>query len=479
LPPTGNYVSSMKRARRSSELRDTFRISTQEGVFSQIFASLAGAGSVFITKLAVMLGASPVHFGILSAIGQFSQAVQPLGVAVTRSRRVRKPVILTMAAVARSMAPLLGLMPLLFAYSTALPLVLAIYAVYSAILAVCANMWMGWIADMVPRGIRGRFFAQRNQVLMIAGVLASFVFGAAVDLFSRDRGWLAGQIGRVLNVQGDPSGLPWVFLGIFFLAGVIGLAGLPILKRQPEKPKETEAEPFFSMLARPFRDRNFRHLSFFGVWWMLAVGIGAPFWQPFMIQRLHMDVVQILVYGTVSTVGAQIAIRPWGRFIDRHGNKPAMRLALLLGAVNPLLWLFLSPENYWFIFVEAFLSGVMWSCAGIVTANMVLAIAPRKYRQMYSGVFNALSSTAMMVTMLCSGFFLPEGIHLLGRYLYPEQVLFLITAFARLSAEIPLSWVEEPSSTPMGVLVRRFNSYAKVGLVGAVTLIVRRGKRRT
>ncbi|MBN2586323.1 MAG: hypothetical protein JXR55_03440, partial [Candidatus Fermentibacteraceae bacterium] len=87
----------MKSSRKRSELRDTFRISTQEGVFSQIFASLAGAGSVFITKLAVMLGASPIHFGILSAIGQFSQAVQPLGVAVTRSRRVRKPVILTMA----------------------------------------------------------------------------------------------------------------------------------------------------------------------------------------------------------------------------------------------------------------------------------------------------------------------------------------------------------------------------------------------
>lgn len=469
----------MKSSRRRSELRDTFRISTQEGVFSQIFASLAGAGSVFITKLAVMLGASPAHFGILSAIGQFSQAVQPLGVAVTRGRRVRKPVILALAAAARSMAPLLGLVPLLFPYRAALPMVLVIYALYSAILAVCANMWMGWIADMVPRGIRGRFFAQRNQVLMVAGVLASFVFGAAVDLFSTERGWVADQVGRAVGVAGDPSQLPWVFLGVFTMAGLIGLTGLTILRRQPERPKETETEPFVSMLARPFRDRNFRRMSLFGVWWMLAVGIGAPFWQPFMIQRLNMDVVQILLYGTVSTVGAQVAIRPWGRFIDRHGNKPAMRLALLLGTVNPLLWLLLTPDNYWFVFVEAFLSGVMWSCAGIVTANMVLSIAPREYRQIYSGVFNALASTAMMITMLFSGFFLPEGIQLLGRYLYPEQVLFLITAFARFSAEIPLSWVDEPDSTPIGILIRRFNSYAKVGIVGALTLMVRRRKRKS
>ncbi|OPL19786.1 MAG: hypothetical protein AVO35_02080 [Candidatus Aegiribacteria sp. MLS_C] len=468
----------MKKGRRGSELRDTFRISTREGVYAQVFASLAGAGSVFITRLAVMMGATPAHFGVLSAIGQFSQALQPLGVAITRRRIVRKPVILAFAAVARSMAPLLGLIPLLLPYRTALPLVLAIYAAYSAVLAVCTNMWTGWIADMVPRGIRGRFFAQRNQVLMIAGVLASFLFGALVDLYSEEKGWLAGSLSGLLGIRGDPSSLPWVFLGVFALAGAIGLAGLPVLKRQPERPKEREEEPFLSMLAKPFRDRNFRHLSLFGVWWMMAVGIGAPFWQPFMIQRLHMDLVQMLVYGTVSTVGAQLAIRPWGRFIDRHGNKPAMRLALLMGSVNPLMWLVLTPENYWFIFLEALLSGVMWSCAGIVTANMVLAVAPDSYRQMYSGVFNALSSIAMMTTMLLSGFFLPDGMMLLGRYLYPEQVLFLVTAFARLSAEIPLAWVHEHDSTPMSVLVRRFNAYAKVGITGALMLVVRRRKTR-
>ena len=451
----------MKNRRSSSQLRDTFRISTQEGIYSQVFTSLAGAGSVFITKLAVMLGASPVQFGILSAIGQFAQALQPLGVAITKRRTQRKPIILSLTSLGRAMAPLLGIIPLLFAASTALPMVLVVYLLYSALLAVSANMWMGWIADMVPRKLRGRFFAQRNQILMIAGVLASFIFGAAVDLFQ------------------DTSGLPWAFLGVFSAAGIIGLAGMLILRKQPEKPKEIESESFRTMLITPFRDKNFRNLAIFGIWWMLAVGIGAPFWQPFMMQRLHMDVVQILLYGTVATVGAQVAIRPWGRFIDRHGNKPAMRLALLLGTLNPLIWIFLSPDSYWFIYIEAFFTGIMWSCVGIVTANMVLAIAPDKYRQMYSGVFNALSCTAMMLTMLASGVFMPDGFTLLGRYLYPEQVLFLITAIARFTAEIPLSWVHEPDSTSMDVLVRRFNQYTKVNIASVFMIIMRRKKPRS
>ncbi len=182
-------------------MRDTFRISTREGIFSQIFTSLAGAGSVFITKLAVMLGASPVQFGILSAIGQFSQALQPLGAAITKKRTVRKPVVLSFTFTGRALAPLLGVIPLLFVRGLALPMILGVYLVYSALLAVGSNMWMGWIADMVPRKMRGRFFAQRNQALMIAGVLASLIIGTAVDLFSDERGWFADKIGNVLLLQ--------------------------------------------------------------------------------------------------------------------------------------------------------------------------------------------------------------------------------------------------------------------------------------
>jgi len=46
-----------------SELRQTIDISITEGLFSQVFTSLAGPGSVFLTKLAIMMGAGPVHFG--------------------------------------------------------------------------------------------------------------------------------------------------------------------------------------------------------------------------------------------------------------------------------------------------------------------------------------------------------------------------------------------------------------------------------
>jgi MFS family permease len=465
------YNSRMKKG-RTSQLRETFRVSITEGAFSQVFNSLAGPGSVFVTRLAVMLNASPLGFSILSAIGQLSQVIQPLGVAVTRRRSRRRPVVILMAAAGRAMTPLLGLTPLLLPAAAALPVSLLLFALITAVLSVSTNMWMGWIADMVPLRVRGRFFARRNQVLMVAGLLASFVFGAFVDLYSEERGWIAGRIARILGVSPDPSGL----FAVFAAAGILGLVGLLILRRQPENPKQLESERYRTILKAPLADANFRKLCVFGAWWMLAVGIGSPFWQPFMMQRLRMSIVGILVYGTLSTAGALLAVRPWGRFIDRYGNKPAMRIAMVLGAINPVMWLFVTPQSLWIIYSEAVLSGVMWSCVGIVMANLVLAIAPAGRKQVYSGVFNAVSGLAVMVTMLASGMLMPRGMTLFGRPLYPEQVLFLATAAARLTAEIPISWVHEPSSVAVGEILEKLQQYSKVRIATLFTLLFRRGR---
>jgi len=129
-------------------------------------------------------------------------------------------------------------------------------------------------------------------------------------------------------------------------------------------------------------------------------------------------------------------------FIDKFGNKTAMRFAIILGGINPLIWLLASPETYWIIYFEAVLSGIMWSGTNIVALNFVLAIAPTKRRQVYSGVYGAFTGVAMMTTMLLSGAFLPGAMDIGTLHLEPGQVLFGLTGLARLTAGIPLTWME-------------------------------------
>ncbi|MFO7660083.1 MAG: MFS transporter, partial [Candidatus Cloacimonadaceae bacterium] len=71
----------MSKAKADNLLRKTMRLSTLEGVFAQIYGTFAMIGSSFIVKLMILLQAAPIHFSLLSSIGQVSQIFQPLGVA--------------------------------------------------------------------------------------------------------------------------------------------------------------------------------------------------------------------------------------------------------------------------------------------------------------------------------------------------------------------------------------------------------------
>jgi len=339
---------------------------------------------------------------------------------------------------------------------------------------MAANAWMGWIGDMVPTRIRGRFFAKRNQVLMIIGLLGSYLFAAAIDLFDENPGPAGRLIGNLLDLGDLRAWAPWAFFGLFCIAGLLGIAGLFILRKQPEREKDVETEPLSSMLLTPLRDRNFRRLALWGIWWMLAIGIGAPFWQPFMIQNLRMSVLMIMVYGTISTFAGLASLRTWGRLIDRYGNRNSMRIATVMSAMSPIPWLFADPSRLWLIYAEAALSGVLWSGAGIVATNFVLSIAPAGKQQSYSGIFGAISGLGMVVTMLLFSALMPPPVNLLGLPLHPMQVLFLATAVARMSALIPLSSVREDISTPFTVVVRRLGQYAAVRVIGLTAIITRR-----
>ncbi len=156
-----------------------------------------------------------------------------------------------------------------------------------------------------------------------------------------------------------------------------------------------------------------------------------------------MSLVSIQVYATISTIASLLALRPWGALIDRFGNKTAMRFALVLGGLNPLLWVLVTPQRYGLLFLEAASSGIMWSGAGIVATNFVLAVAPDDRRQVYAAVFGAFSGLAMMVSTLLSGVFLPAPLQVGPLRLEAEQVLFGLGGVARWSTQIPLSWIEE------------------------------------
>jgi MFS family permease len=465
---------------KSSELRSTVSVSITEGAYTQIYIALATVGSAFVTRYALLLGALPAQLGLLAAIGQLALVFQPFGFALTRRGTSRKNIIIKLATVGRALALLYGILPFLFPKYMAIWVFLCLLSLSTSLHAMGTNAWIAWISDMVPERVRGRFFSWRSRYYMIAGLLVGYLLGAVVDIYDPNT---VGVIERLLKLRNtglfSSEYLNVTFIFVFFIAAVFGFLGILILRKQPERKKHVESGGFMQALGESLRDKNFRRFLIYNSWWMFALGVGSPFWQPFMIQKLHMSLVNIQLYGTISALAAILALRPWGIIIDRFGNKAAMRVAIIMGGINPLVWLFVNMQNTWILYLEAITSGIMWSGANIIAMNFVLAIAPAGKRQIYSGILGAFSGSAMMVTMLLSGFLLPGEMHILGFHLQPEQVLFGMTGLLRWTAHIPLGFVHEAKAQPFGALMYYLRQSAKVRIVQLVGLIARNGGGRS
>ena len=439
--------------RRDRGLKKIFRISVMSGIIGQIFSTLSGPGSAFLTKFVIMLNATPIHFAILSAIGQVSQIFQPIGAIVTKRRTKRKGVVLTLQFIGCGIALCFGILPFVFSTGNAINAFLLLFFLSVSLLSIASNAWIGWITGIIPPRVRGRFFSILSQYLMLTAVGVGFGFSLFIDNFNS-----AGR--QDINAHSSAffkaENLPLGFAIIFIVAVVAAFSGLGVLSRLPEKEKKIEEEDAARMFLLPLRDGNFRKFLLFNCWWMLAVGIGAPFWQPFMLQKLHMSLFEVQIYSGINIAAAILVLRLWGRLIDAYGNRTAMRIIIMLGGFNPMVWLFVTPQNYQVLYLEAITSGIMWAGAGLVATNFVLSIAPNDRRQVYSGVSGAFSGLAMMTTMLVSGLFLPQHLEISGIHLQPEQVLFGITGIARWSAQIPLSLVRDRKSRPVSEAIAFF-----------------------
>ncbi len=441
------------------DLRKFIRYSLASGAFAQIFLSLGAVGASFITAFAVFLGASNWQFSLVTAIGMLSNVFQPAGVVIAGMWRRRKWPTVSLAFLGRGLALAFAAVPFLFAWRSpwAVPVFLALLAASSVALAVSGNLWTGWITHAVPLRIRGRFLAARTQVLLVAGFSAAFLCSWLLDRAE-------SSPDHTCPGPGEWHFMGRVYLLIFGLAAAAGLYGLRFMICKPERPplpgREQAAQPGHAAMFRPWHNANFRRLAVYGIWWNLAIGLGSPFWGVFMMKTLRMTMREVVLYGVISTVFMVLAAPLWGRLIDRFGNKPCQAVCIVLGAINPALWLFAGPDGYGIVYAEAASSGVMWAGANIITTNFVLAVAPKEEAQAYSGMYQAVCGVAGMATAMLSApaINLVErlcgtgGMHWGALTVQPAQVLFVGTGVARLTALIPVWRVHEPRARPLGAL---------------------------
>jgi MFS family permease len=361
-----------------------------DGICSQVRDSLLSGP--LLVGYALLLGASNVGVGALSALGPMTQVLQLPTVALIERWRARKAICWWAACVARVIW--LGVLVLPWALPPgARPVALfTLLLVASALGTVSGAAWNPWIRDFLPEDIRNRAFARRMAMATATGAGLSLLAGLAVD-----------ELGARMD---SPAGGYVVVLGAGAAAALLGLVFLGRIP-EPAMPPATH-RPWRDIIRAPLRNREFRALVAFLGTWTFAVNLSTPFFTVYLLRRLELPMAIVIAFAVLSQLTAALVVRAWGAVADRFSTLTVLRVScavFLLGVVGwPVVgqaqapWLVLGGLTLIHV-----LSGLSTAGVNLASGTVAMELAPRGAAAAYLATNALVTGAASALAPIMAG----------------------------------------------------------------------------
>jgi len=155
-----------------------------------------------------------------------------------------------------------------------------------------------------------------------------------------------------------------------------------------------------SLLAVPFRDRNFRRLIVFLSSWNFAANLAAPFFAVYMLRTLGYSMTTVIVLTTASQLSNLAALGLWGNLIDRFSNKAVLGISAPLFLACMLAWTFtglawVGPMMLYLLLAIHVLMGIATAGVALASGNIVMKLSP-------AGQATAFLATSSVVSASCA-----------------------------------------------------------------------------
>lgn len=422
---TGSH--NTHRGYRGFPTRRFMRLSSVEGTFSRIHTFLTGG--IFLTALALSMGAQPWHLGFLAAVPHLTQIFQLIGAYLVEATGRRKLIAVLGAGISRLLWICIPLLYLISSPQAAIAWFLVTIIVASSLGHMAGNAWTTWMADLIPEKLRGRYFGIRQGVIAMVTVAASVMGCIWLD-------WSG-------NLLGEPTALAFIVVA----ASLSGLIGIGLLGRQPDipRPAERKAPRFLALLISPAKNREFRRSLVFFMAWNAAIGFTAAFYNVHMIRELGISFITIGLFQSINPLLGSFLFKRWGRIIDRFQIRSVMLVSGLMITTLPVIWLLPTREHPGWIWVVAVVSGLSWTGFNLSAYTYPMRYSPRIGRSYYLAYFYIVSGLGFVVSALAGGIFAQMLAHwtislrtLGGRTFMVHHAMFAISATMRLLALILL-----------------------------------------
>jgi MFS family permease len=433
--------------------KDGIRTSLQASTLDAVFAAVFGVatGGILLSNFLLELGASPVVFGMLSSIPMLVNLVQPLGAYLSERSSSRFQYSLKTHGIARLLwlilcFSIIGSSWMSVTSEQLVVLTLLVVLLSGLLGGLGSASWLSWLAMIVPRRLRGRYFGIRNSATSLTNLLCVPLAGLAVSH------WYGGTLqgyGIILFVA-IAFGVISLGCQYFQMDMNPALQNSSLVKYQQTSESVvtvTKGTGTVNQITSPadevtsiWNNVNFcKFLLYFG-FWMLAFNISAPFFNFYMLDKLHLDVSCVTLYGSLQAGASMLLIVLWGKLADKIGNRRILMLIGIFVALTPLFWMGVSANSWniwlWLPLLHIFTGGTL-AAIDLCNNNLQLEIAPVKNQSIYFAIASAVAGVSGALGTTIGGFiaqFAEQG-GLLG--------LFALSSVCRLVAILPLIFVKE------------------------------------
>lgn len=438
------------------------KVSTTEGILATVWTSLS-LGTI-PQAFALYLGASGLVQGLLAAFQALSGLTTLPAAIFTDRRTERRKFVAVIAGSGRISWFLVALAALTLSRTGAVGVLLVVMFVSWACVQIGVPAWISWMNDLVPTGMRGRYFARRSIWLNIAGLIAALIFTRFLD-FAR--------------VQYSPR---IAFGTLFGVAGLVGIANMITLFRQPEPPKapsKTRSEFSVEYFRVPLLDPPFRRFLTHFALWVFAQGVAGPFFGIYMLDTLKYPTFKVQCVSAVATLCTLCAAPVVGYLVDKYGNRALYKIAYVVICFVPLIWA-LTPGQYpgltlGILMVAQFLSGVAGAMLVITQFNLMLRLSPSDNMARYSALWSAVVGTAGFAAPTVGGLLVTftrhSQFHLGVIEINNYKITMLVSMVLRLALIPLLRGLSEPRSEDVRDVLERMASSSPLGTLRHVRRI--------
>jgi MFS family permease len=330
---------------------------------------MACVNGAHMTEFLRMLGFNNFAFGLMAALPFAATFGQPIAAILIERTGLRKYQFIYCGTIHRLLWLVVAAIPLIIPLPSrsAVATMLIVVGLGWFLNALATPAWLTWMGDLIPRRIRGRHLATRMRVGRAVQILVVIALGATLDAVTNRSASISAEAQPVLL---------YAICAVFAAAALFGATDILLFRKIREVipsqdiPRRPAVEIKFpapqrrtllslgvytgrcfaagvhQLLLEPLKDRVFRHYVAYGATITFAMCVAGPFFMRNVLENLGFTKLGAnSVYMVVGPIVGAVALKGWGKLIDRWGRRPVLILATVCTVFSIMPNFFAAPQT--------------------------------------------------------------------------------------------------------------------------------------